>query len=184
MLGLLISDVPESLVVNNNFLSGTVPDVFEEYEQLEFFDISNANFEGSIPESIFAISTLRIAYLSNNSLTGTIPSGFSNAPKLRDLFLDGNGLTGTVPPISDGQLQQLTEFLVQFNSLSGSMPPSICDLRSGQLEDIFADCGGSDPEIECEFPTCCNRCFEGGNAVAATRRLEAANNKGRIWRDR
>jgi hypothetical protein len=180
----LVSCLVESLVVNNNFLSGTVPNVFENYEQLEFFDISNANFEGSIPDTIFAISTLRIAYLSNNSLTGTIPADFADAAKLRDLFLDGNGLTGTVPPITDGQLPQLTEFLVQFNSLSGSMPDSICNLRSGQLEDLFSDCGGPTPEIECEFPQCCNRCFEGGNAVAETRRLEAATNKGRTWRDR
>jgi hypothetical protein len=98
--------------------------------------------------------------------------------------LDGNELTGTVPPISGDQLQELNEFLVQFNFLTGSMPESICDLRSGQLEDLFSDCGGSNPEIECDFPGCCNRCFEGGNAAVSQRQRELVvhkQNKGKLW---
>ena len=87
----------------------------------------------------------------------------------QDLFLDGNGLTGTVPEIASGELQELNEFLVQFNFLTGSMPSSVCALRSVELDDLFSDCGGSNPEIECEFPGCCNRCFEGGDAAQRKR---------------
>mmetsp|Transcript_18029 Transcript_18029/g.31623 ORF Transcript_18029/g.31623 Transcript_18029/m.31623 type:complete len:629 (-) Transcript_18029:121-2007(-) len=173
----------ENFIVRNNFFSGEIPNVFENYEQLDFFDVSNANFFGSIPETLFGVSTLRIAYLSNNSLSGTIPSEYSSPPLLRDLFLDGNGLIGTVPEVSGGQLQELTELLVQFNFLTGTMPVSVCSLRNGQLEDLFSDCGGSSPEIECEFPGCCNRCFEGGNTAAAQRYLEkqGKESKGRVW---
>jgi len=61
--------------------------------------------------------------------------------------------------------------VLQFNFLTGSVPESICDLRDeGKLRVLFSDCGGADPEIECKFPTCCNRCFEGGNGVATGRR--------------
>jgi hypothetical protein len=155
--------------------------VFQNHENLDFLDVSNANFVGTIPETLFGVSTLRLAYFSNNSLTGTIPEEYSSPPLLLDLFLDGNGLVGTVPEIASGQLIELNEFLLQFNFLTGSMPASVCALRSGELEDLFSDCGGSDPEIECEFPGCCNRCFEGGDTAAARRRREREikQNKGR-----
>jgi hypothetical protein len=146
--------------------------MFENHDQLDFLDVSNSNFVGTIPETLFGVSTLRIAYFSNNSLTGTIPEEFSSPPLLRDLFLDGNGLTGTVPEIASGQLVELNEFLLQFNFLTGSIPASVCALRSGELEDLFSDCGGSDPEIECSFPGCCNRCFEGGDTATAQRRTQ------------
>lgn len=144
--------------------------MFDGFERLDFIDASNANFGGTLPESLFSVETLRIAYLSNNNIAGTVPVEFANPPLLRDLFLDGNGLTGKVPEIASGQLSELTELLFQFNFLTGSMPASICDLRSISLENLFSDCGGSDPEIECDFPGCCNRCFEGATSVSGSQR--------------
>ena len=158
--------------MNNNFLSGQIPNVFSNFQRLDFVDVSNSIFSGTIPESLFDVSTLRIAYFSNNNIAGTIPNQFANAPLLKDLFLDGNGLTGTVPEIGSGQLSELTELLLQFNFLTGSMPASVCALRSDNLEDLFSDCGGSNPEIECDFPGCCNRCFEGANAVSRRQRRD------------
>lgn len=65
----------------------------------------------------------------------------------------------------------LVSSVLQFNFLTGSMPESICDLRQKrELRVLFSDCGGLDPEIECEFPECCNRCYEGGNSIATGRR--------------
>lgn len=150
--------------MHDNFISGQIPDVFSNFQQLDFFDVSNAGLSGSIPESLFAVSTLRIAYLSNNTIGGTIPSVIADPPLLKDLYLDGNGLTGTVPDIQANQLTNLNELLLQFNFLTGSMPDSICALRqdAGNLDDLFADCGGLNPEIFCEYSVCCNRCFEGG----------------------
>ena len=147
-------------------MSGQIPNLFTNFERLDFFDAANNLFSGTIPETIFGIEALRLCYMSNNTLTGTIPQEYSEAPLLRDLYLDGNGLTGTVPSIITGELQELSEFLVHFNALTGSMPGSVCDLRDnsgGILENLFADCGGQDPEIECSFPDCCNRCFERGS---------------------
>lgn len=64
---------------------------------------------------------------------------------------------------------------MQFNFLTGSMPESVCDLRKdGNLVVLFSDCGGLDPEIECEFSQCCNRCFEGGDTAVTRRRLSSS----------
>lgn len=153
-----------NLLANNNFLAGQIPNVFQNMKQLDYVDLSNNNFVGTIPESVFEATLLRLLYLSNNTLTGTIPETFSTPVFLRDLYLDGNGLTGTLPDPGAGKLANLTELLLQFNFLSGTVPASVCDLKqTAMLEDLFSDCGGSNPEILCEFPTCCDRCFEGGD---------------------
>jgi hypothetical protein len=146
---------------------------------MDYFDASNNLFFGTIPETIFDVTSLRFLYMSNNTLSGTIPPEFSRPSFLRDLYLDGNGLVGTVPEVPPGELQELNEFLVHFNFLSGTMPASVCDLKTnngGELEDLFSDCGGQSPEIDCDFPGCCNRCFEGGNLA---RRRRTQENKGR-----
>jgi hypothetical protein len=102
-------------------------------------------------------------YFSNNQITGPIPAGYAEPPLLRDLFLNGNRLTGTVPDIEDGQLGQLTEFLLQNNVITGTMSDSICQLRtsgSGLLDDLWADCStNAASRIECALPDCCTLCF-------------------------
>ena len=150
----------EYLLLNKNFWQGTIPDVFQAYTALDYFDISNNLVGGTIPKSLFQIPTLRIAYLSNCTLNGTIPPDYSNPPQLRDLFLDGNPISGTVPPIPAGSLKQLNELLLQRTKLTGTMPASVCNLRTNAfLDNLFADCGGPKPAIECSFPDCCTRCF-------------------------
>jgi hypothetical protein len=155
----------ETVRLNDNFWIGTIPDVFQDYEELWYFDISKNLLTGRIPATVFSIPTIRLVYMSNCSLSGPIPSQYANPPLLRDLWLDGNRLTGTVPSIRPGQLEMLNEFLVHDTFLTGSMPQSVCSLRFDHiLDDLWSDCGGASPEIECDFPDCCNRCFEGGGA--------------------
>jgi hypothetical protein len=94
----------------------------------------------------------------------------THPPILRDLYLDGNELTGTVPSIKSGELELLNEFLLQGNKLVGVMPSSVCNLRDEFiLDDLFSDCGGEDPEFICDFPDCCNRCFNGEESSSSRR---------------
>jgi len=152
------------LKLGENFWTGTVPNVFGNYEALEFFDIAgNEAIKGDIPDSVFSIPTIRFVYMHEcPNLGGTIPSSFQNAAQLRDLYLYSTNIGGTIPTIDEGRLQQLNEFLIYDTRITGSMPDSVCDLRdNGILDDLWSDCGGSSPEIKCDFPDCCNRCFEG-----------------------
>lgn len=134
--------------------------MFENYDRLDFFDVSNNQLTGSIPSTIFSIPTIRFIYMSNCELSGRIPRDYRDPPLLRDLYLDSNRLTGTVPSIRSGDLERLNEFLLQGNRLVGTMPSSVCNLRTEFiLDDLFSDCGGNDPDFLCDFPECCNRCF-------------------------
>lgn len=145
--------------------------MFQNFERLDYFDISNNRVGGSIPKSIFEIPTIRLVYLHNCTLNGTIPSQFSSPPLLRDLYLNGNPITGTVPPIATGELELLNELLLHNTQITGSIPESICNLRqSFILDDLWTDCGGENPEIDCPFPDCCNRCFEAGSSLRRVKR--------------
>jgi Leucine-rich repeat (LRR) protein len=150
-----------SLRLNDNFWTGSIPDAFENYSNLDFFDISNTMLTGTIPTTLFSIPTIRLIYMSKCMLRGSIPPQYADPPILRDLYIDSNELSGTIPSIKPSQLQRLNEFLLQDNKLTGSVPSSICNLRTNSiLDDLWTDCGGENPEIECDFPECCNRCFE------------------------
>ena len=147
--------------VNDNSFSERIPDGFNSWGSLDFADFSSNDFSGPIPSTIFGIESLRILYLSNNNLSGKLPDNFGDSPVLRDLFINGNALTGEVPDINSGQLAKLTEFLLQENQFSGSMPSSICELRdSGILDDLWADCDNdAEHKLECQAPQCCTLCF-------------------------
>ncbi|CAB9512622.1 leucine Rich Repeat [Seminavis robusta] len=157
----LLTDL-KNLILFDNYLNESLPDVFGGYVQMEQLDLSLNFLTGNIPESIFAIPSVKFVYLSNNSFIGPIPSNFQDPPLLRDLYLDGNYLTGTIPPVEPGRLQELNEILFNYNLFSGAMPQSFCDLRlDAVLDDLFADCGGETPKLQCSYPDCCNRCFTG-----------------------
>eukprot|EP00980_Cylindrotheca_fusiformis_P024355 scaffold11783_cov120-Cylindrotheca_fusiformis.AAC.15 len=152
------------LKLGENFWRGSVPDVFDDYKALEYFDISgNEAITGNLPSSVFSIPTIRFIYMHEcNNLGGTIPSTYQNPPELRDLYLYSTNIAGTVPPVTNARLRTLNEFLIQDTNIRGSMPDSVCNLReTGILDDLWADCGGPNPELQCAFPDCCNRCFEG-----------------------
>jgi hypothetical protein len=152
--------------LNDNFWTGTIPNVFQNYARLDFFDISNNRVAGPIPRTIFDIPSIRLVYMQDCDLTGTIPSQYSNPPLLRDLYLNGNPITGSVPAIAAGELEMLNELLLHETLVTGTMPRSVCNLRENFiLDDLWTDCGGEDPEIDCPFPDCCNRCFEGAAAT-------------------
>jgi len=146
------------LDLSRNKFSGPIRDAFSFFESLDFIDLAFNDFTGVIPQTLFDIPTLRLAYLHNAAFEGNIPSNYDRPNGLRDLYLQSNRLTGTIPDVSEGQLQNMTEFLVQDNDLEGEMPASVCALRAGaQLEDLWSDCDDSagDAEVDC---SCCTQC--------------------------
>jgi Leucine-rich repeat (LRR) protein len=145
--------------VNGTNLEGVIRDSFEPFQSLRFADFSKNAFTGPLPASIFDSTVIEILYFPDNALTGSIPANYGNASSLHDLYLNDNKLIGMVPPIGPGQLSKLTEFQLQNNAITGTMPASICALRgedrANDLVALIADCGGLQPLIQCD---CCNGC--------------------------
>ena len=133
---------------------GTIPSVGA--PTLQFLDMRLNDLTGTIPTSIFASPiSLEFVYLQGNKLTGTLPAAFTSASKLTDLYLSSNQLTGTIPEVPAGSLLGLQELLLDDNPFIGSMPESVCTLRSLALENLWADC----TTLICSLPDCCTQCF-------------------------
>ena len=149
----------EILGLSDNELEGPLMDSFASLVALQTLDLADNNIGGPIPPSIFDAPNIRLVYMSKNALTGSIPSNWGSAQYLKDLYLDSNLLDGMIPPVDNGQVPDLSEFLLQDNDLTGDMPESICALRTpaGMLEDLWADCDDSSgtAEVTC---SCCTQC--------------------------
>ncbi|XP_021631779.1 receptor-like protein 7 [Manihot esculenta] len=73
---------------------------------------------GPIPPQINNLTSLSSLYLSSNKLQGSIPINFSQLNQLEFLDLHSNTLAGSLDLSSFFQLNQLTELILSFNSLS------------------------------------------------------------------
>lgn len=142
---------------------GPIRDFFSRFFALESVDFSNNQLTGTIPSTWFALPRIKSIRLEGNSLEGTLPQNFDNAPLLEILLLQKNTLSGTVPTIGVSRLQDLRELQLFDNQLSGSIPESVCTLvADAALSQLSADCGGSNPQIDCP---CCTVCFEDGSST-------------------
>jgi hypothetical protein len=149
------------LHIGENFWGGSLPNIFGNLNQLEVFQMSKTEFTGQIPSSLFSIPAIQNVFMSETKLSGAIPSAFGNAEKLKRFHVnDSPSITGPIPPVGLGRLQNLEEFLVQGTGVTGSMPASICALRTDhRLDHLEADCAGVPPGIQCQFPDCCTMCY-------------------------
>lgn len=150
----------ETFAVRENAFTGPIRDTFANFQSLIRADFTSNQFTGPLPSSIFDLPEIRLLYFGENTLTGSIPENFGRPEFLRDLYLYNNTLTGRVPDIQPGQLQVFTEFRIEYNDITGTMPASICALRgenrTDELVTLRSDCAGDPPEIRCD---CCTACF-------------------------
>jgi hypothetical protein len=79
-------------------------------EHVIYLELEENQLSGSIPESLGNFSTLQSLDLSRNELSGSIPKSLGNLSNLEFLSLRRNQLSGSIPE-SLGNLNNLYEFL-------------------------------------------------------------------------
>jgi Leucine-rich repeat (LRR) protein len=88
----------KELILSDNKIQGTFPNPFEELLELKVFRVNNNLLSGYIPDVVRAFPLLEVLDLSNqghskhDGLSGTIPEGLSNLVSLSILNLSGNRL--------------------------------------------------------------------------------------------
>ncbi|MFT6965185.1 MAG: Leucine-rich repeat (LRR) protein, partial [Marivirga sp.] len=145
-----------NLDLNNNNLSGVLPQSLSNLDSLEFFFFyANPNLEGDlfsvlknyrilkrvsahdcaftgiIDPAVFKPGLLEIRVF-NNVFTGGIPDEIGLATDLEQFNLEGNSLTGSIP-ISVGALGNMMEFNLSRNGITGIIPIEIGQMESLQF---------------------------------------------------
>ncbi|KAJ8761461.1 hypothetical protein K2173_001594 [Erythroxylum novogranatense] len=83
------------LAVNNNLLSGGIPDSFQQLKSLQSLDLSGNNLSSQLPPSMRNLSSLISLQLQNNKLTGTLDV-LEDLP-LQNLNVESNLFSGPIP---------------------------------------------------------------------------------------
>jgi Leucine-rich repeat (LRR) protein len=128
-----------SIILNQNNLTGTIPNSLNDLTSLIYLYLGNNQLTGSIPN--FTITTLEFLDLGLNQLTGGIPS-FS-LPALKLLYTSNNPLGGSFPGLN---LPALTNLAFYNNQLSGTVPdlnfPNLVylNLNKNQLSGSLPNC--------------------------------------------
>lgn len=118
-----------SLLLPDNELEGEIPENYLSNSPLEFVHLGSNAFSGPVPTSLGQASSLQQLDLSRNSMTGTIPEGFSSYTVLEALSLANNRLSGTISEeLYD--LPSLKFLHLKGNELDGSISTSIANLSS------------------------------------------------------
>ncbi|XP_059627935.1 probably inactive leucine-rich repeat receptor-like protein kinase IMK2 [Cornus florida] len=141
----------QSLTLDHNFFSGTIPASFGKLSELNELSLSHNQLSGTIPSEIGKLSRLATLDLSNNAINGSLPITLSNLSSLVVLNLESNNLDNQIPETLDklhnlsvlnlrenhfsghipdtiGNISTLTQLDLARNNLSGGIPASIGDL--------------------------------------------------------
>ncbi|KAK3421484.1 hypothetical protein EUGRSUZ_G02127 [Eucalyptus grandis] len=112
-----------------------LPDILFNMPLLESLGLSGNNLSGSIPNSLWAMENLLCLDLSNNQLSGRLPSlspisrmDGNKMPQLEYLMLSSNSLSGSIPN-SLCAMERLLYLDLSKNQLSGRLPVCLKKLK-------------------------------------------------------
>ncbi|KAI7730072.1 hypothetical protein M8C21_004637 [Ambrosia artemisiifolia] len=113
-----------------NYLGGTIPPELGS-SQLQSMNLEANNFSGTVPSDLGRLINLQALILSSNRLTGMLPSSLAELSNLKDLISD-NDLSGTIPNFIE-KWRQLNKLELIGTGLSGPIPSSISILNLTDL---------------------------------------------------
>ncbi|KAI3713839.1 hypothetical protein L1987_72425 [Smallanthus sonchifolius] len=131
-IGIGISSSSSRLVrldVSSNRLSGSIPDVFDNFPNLSYFAAQSNNLSGLIPPSLSNSPAIASLNLRNNSLDGSIDFNCSMMVNLTSLDLGTNNFSGTIPA-NLASCRKLKALNLARNRLRGEIPESFKNFES------------------------------------------------------
>ncbi|CAN6709895.1 unnamed protein product [Malus baccata var. baccata] len=124
------------LHLENNHLTGKVPDCWMNWPSLGFLHLENNNLTGNVPMSMGYLLNLQSLHLRNNHLYGELPHSLENCTMLSVVDLSGNGFVGSIPIWMGKSLSELQVLNLRSNEFEGDIPSEICYLKSLQILDL------------------------------------------------
>ena len=112
------------LHLNNNELTGNLPNWLDGLKSLVKLDLSNNNLEGPIPSSMEKLQNLDFLTLSGNKLNGSLPNSIGQLSELQTLDVSANCLIGSLTEKHFSNLTKLVELNINFNSFRLNVSPN------------------------------------------------------------
>ncbi|KAK9054315.1 hypothetical protein SSX86_025393 [Deinandra increscens subsp. villosa] len=154
-----MSSLESLAVASNYLSGDIPYNVGDTLPNLLVFNFCINKFTGTIPGSLHNLTNIRLIRMKHNRLHGTVPPGLGNLPelemynigynyivssrgegldflyplvnstKLDFLAIDGNGFDGVIPKFIGNLSKTLRMLYMGSNQISGSIPPSIGQLK-------------------------------------------------------
>jgi len=87
----------ESILLQNNVISGNITNDIEQLGQLKFLNLNSNNIIGTLPDGICNLSNLENIQLFDNNLTGKLPACLAELGNLYAVMLANNNFEGCIP---------------------------------------------------------------------------------------
>lgn len=122
----------ESLNLNNNKFTGTIPTVIGSLRSVEYLSIEGNNMVGQIPVEIGLLTNLRKCVVTSlfacgESLVRPCAHRARSCHQTETLNLASNSLVGSIPNLVG--LTELANLYLYRNQLTGQLPSGLFDLR-------------------------------------------------------
>ncbi|KAK5845526.1 probable LRR receptor-like serine/threonine-protein kinase At3g47570 [Gossypium arboreum] len=117
------------LNMSQNSLYGVIPSNISKLTELRSLDLMTNKITGAVPEDLDQLVQLQVLNLGRNLFTGTIPASIANISSLQTLNLGTNNLTGAIPT-ELSHLRNLKELDLTINHLTGTVPSTIYNMSS------------------------------------------------------
>jgi len=147
--------------LQENGLQGSIPDVFEVFQDTKSVLFGNDRIQGQIPKSLFLMKSLEVLELNDLRLSGTIPAtlGFATSLQFFRLFNDGitslySTVRGTIPS-GIGNLKNLQRLELGNLKLQGEYPSEemmlLTEMETFMSYSVFVDLQFPLPSFPCAW---------------------------------
>ena len=99
----MITLTSEIIDLDNNFLTGSLPDEMYNMKNLRRLRVANNDISGTLSTLIGQLDSLTHLDLSSNGVNGTIPKEIDNLTAPDEIILRDNDFSGTIPRIGNAQ---------------------------------------------------------------------------------
>ncbi|OIW17335.1 hypothetical protein TanjilG_22447 [Lupinus angustifolius] len=140
------------LAMGKNFLEGSIPDSIKSLKLLENLDLQQNRLSGNIPTSIGNLTVLSELYLNSNNFEGRIPSNIRYCTMLHYFNASGNKLSGDISNETFGNQEGLINLDLSKNSFTGLIPSGFGNMN--HLSMLYLQYNNFSGEIPMELGAC------------------------------
>ncbi|KAL5735933.1 hypothetical protein ACOSQ2_030721 [Xanthoceras sorbifolium] len=139
------------LNLENNSLSGEVPNCWMNWKHLGVLNLGNNEFTGNLPPSMGNLSYLQSLTLRKNNLSGVLPFvSLKNCTKLEVLDAAENQFAGNILTWIGERFLRMKILKLRSNNFQGLLPVELCRLSSLQILDLAYN------NLSGNIPSCIN----------------------------